>query len=1433
MRVPCRRANKVGRRRRSLRRFRDSVFGEQRRWIAALAAFAIPFLAADADEPPLGASGQGAFASRYDFTELRGLPPRPASSLLSFGDLNQILAPVYVDLRLLLLSRHGLNGRIRLLESYSRTAPTYLKQRVVYIPNADGVIQPSPGTVPPGSLGAANCNALSGTHTCADIYKPALKQQEYDVVFLVGWDVELAGDVATNGQTLVIVANRFRANGFTINTSPTKLTSAEPPQEQPGPKAANGRAAPPSGHVIIYAAELTGIHATTDGMAGEAGLPGKDAVGQITATKITDNHTLNPSIQCSADVVQNAQAGGDGGAGGAPGSVFARYSVLRGLGPRRQPSTTKPVTDRECIGQCSNSFACSQNPMIAICGAARESDNAACTDGQDNDLDGYVDCTDTNCSKNPYVTACHLKTAILESSPEACTDHIDNDQKDKLDCADPQCAYRQICGAPPGQPFVVRTGIEEASTASCSDGIDNDLDGKVDCDDPECPFNPLVTVCGKERTLEACTDKLDNDGDGKTDCNDSGCKNNPYVLLCASKPSPFLKESSAKTCADGIDNDQDGFIDCKDYQCLNNPLASAACGIFENTLAACRDKIDNDGDGRVDCDDANCSFNPFFGELICHGRIKTKHSMPKSAQAFYNGVYKESEASYAVLGAPGGKAGQSGKPLVGIAAAHYYDAGCFPCLDEECLYCVDETMQLECTKGGAPGAGPKAGVNSSSGTFTVRWLRRVEVDALRALLSPRQWVVGMAQGNALFKRGTQTDLEEAGFLYIQDVLRMVEVLHEWGLKCSAPATEPTGPTNLEPVAETLLLTTICPAAIGDLVHLIHLVNGRNFYGFTQNRPINPHARYDIQYQAFTELFGLLGSAVTNWIQLANGLDISFQIGESQQQFEELAATLSVEVDLAVKRENAALQELSTLEDKMNQRKLALQKITAEIGTNNGAIKDKYDQDSGGLGQFILDLAGAFAEAYVGSVLEEIGKSDWEAVKGIFEQAGSPSGKAAAEGVLGPNKSNNETQGAEALDDIWEFVERHGETALESKPVEDAVKEGTSGLEDFALGKGISNPVRSVVVDEIANEILESDQRQLVLDHLDLTIDKRKAETDYAIAKMERALMEMRLKLAGTTASRIENYMLSSAELRAYDKVLLGQQIYGNALTLVEDLTRRYWHLLRQAEYEKLPYEQKGASELDALVSGNFDFNLKNYLDMGQAAVKVNQFLQQKPRGAATRFYRRLPGSVLKLATESDKARFAATGLLAVPPFDSGMNAHVASFLITNSDIDADLILRSKRNIRIDDVRVSLLGSNGTITAPVVFLLRDELDVFRVRRQQFDNLYKEYDLIAQDQTASLSSVSPVHYQSFSACLNTPPACSLTDPTCTTPFQNQSLDDYSCGVQAKTPGPQPWKENVFFDRSLVGRWMVVIADDVFSQLGSVQEMEITFVVAALDL
>ena len=74
-----------------------------------------------------------------------------------------------------------------------------------------------------------------------------------------------------------------------------------------------------------------------------------------------------------------------------------------------------------------------------------EGDVASCKDGLDNDNDGYVDCRDFGCSKNPAVT---------------------------------------FCGA-------------EDTDARCSDGIDNDGDGYFDCDDFSCSKNPNVTVCPK------------------------------------------------------------------------------------------------------------------------------------------------------------------------------------------------------------------------------------------------------------------------------------------------------------------------------------------------------------------------------------------------------------------------------------------------------------------------------------------------------------------------------------------------------------------------------------------------------------------------------------------------------------------------------------------------------------------------------------------------------------------------------------------------------------------------------------------------------------------------------------------------------------------------------------------------------------------------
>ena len=141
-----------------------------------------------------------------------------------------------------------------------------------------------------------------------------------------------------------------------------------------------------------------------------------------------------------------------------------------------------------------------------------EDTNLTCTDGIDNDHDGYVDCDDFNCSQNPAVTVCNEH----EDTTSLCTDTIDNDGDSFVDCDDFDCAGLTVCGG------------NEDTNALCSDGLDNDEDGYIDCDDYGCSQNSAVTVCEEhENTIALCTDTIDNDGDSFIDCDDFDCAGLP------------------------------------------------------------------------------------------------------------------------------------------------------------------------------------------------------------------------------------------------------------------------------------------------------------------------------------------------------------------------------------------------------------------------------------------------------------------------------------------------------------------------------------------------------------------------------------------------------------------------------------------------------------------------------------------------------------------------------------------------------------------------------------------------------------------------------------------------------------------------------------------------------------------------------------------
>ncbi len=153
-----------------------------------------------------------------------------------------------------------------------------------------------------------------------------------------------------------------------------------------------------------------------------------------------------------------------------------------------------------------------------------------CADGVDNDLDGRIDCADTDCLG---VAGPGGVTCGPESSPAECTDTNDNDGDGLTDCADnlPDadgeiCWHQDAYGCP-------------STELVCDDGIDNDHDdgsgnyddqptSGVDCADTDCLgvgacASEEAFVLGPGNEVAACSDVFDNDLDGDLDCRDASC----------------------------------------------------------------------------------------------------------------------------------------------------------------------------------------------------------------------------------------------------------------------------------------------------------------------------------------------------------------------------------------------------------------------------------------------------------------------------------------------------------------------------------------------------------------------------------------------------------------------------------------------------------------------------------------------------------------------------------------------------------------------------------------------------------------------------------------------------------------------------------------------------------------------------------------------
>ena len=252
-----------------------------------------------------------------------------------------------------------------------------------------------------------------------------------------------------------------------------------------------------------------------------------------------------------------------------------------------------------------------------------------CTDGEDNDDDGLIDCDDPDCVTHPD----------CEVTEDICDDEIDNDEDGLTDCNDPDCFGDPDC---------------ETDEEICDDGWDNDGDGRIDCEDPDCfgfPACNPVEGCEPVGDLTCGTYLVSNTDDGEDTwqdycgVGDNGWTGNEDIwVFFADEPGEVEVTAIADWDLDltilRARVDDEGTFICDPNECVatswNPPYEPMEMAVFpaipgdayfvvidgyggdggEYALDLqcmggpmeydCFDGQDNDGDGLVDCDDPDC-----------------------------------------------------------------------------------------------------------------------------------------------------------------------------------------------------------------------------------------------------------------------------------------------------------------------------------------------------------------------------------------------------------------------------------------------------------------------------------------------------------------------------------------------------------------------------------------------------------------------------------------------------------------------------------------------------------------------------------------------------------------------------------------------------------------------------------------------------------
>lgn len=131
---------------------------------------------------------------------------------------------------------------------------------------------------------------------------------------------------------------------------------------------------------------------------------------------------------------------------------------------------------------------------------------------------------------------------LTQVAAEICDNKVDDDSDGKIDCTDTDCTNNLVCKPP--------------KTEICDNKIDDDENGKADCVDSACI---QLEICKIKLPAEICSNNIDDDQNGKIDCADNACLNDKNCIVIVATTT--TETGSKAACSDGTDNDGDGLID--------------------------------------------------------------------------------------------------------------------------------------------------------------------------------------------------------------------------------------------------------------------------------------------------------------------------------------------------------------------------------------------------------------------------------------------------------------------------------------------------------------------------------------------------------------------------------------------------------------------------------------------------------------------------------------------------------------------------------------------------------------------------------------------------------------------------------------------------------------------------------------------------------